>query len=71
MRGRRPGRPEPDPVNVAGLLYRVVSRWRVLLGAAVIIAVVVGLVVVATHFLGSVRIEIGPVGVESVPGAGR
>jgi hypothetical protein len=68
MRGRPPGQPDPDPANVAGLLYRVLSRWRVLLGAAVIIVVVVGVVVIATHLLGPVRVEIGPVGVEPVPG---
>ena len=59
---------EGDPINFAGLLYRVISRWRVMLGAVVVIAVVVGVVVVATHLLGPVRVEIGPVGVEPVSG---
>jgi hypothetical protein len=65
-RGLRPPVTDPDPSTVVGLVYRIFSRWRIMLGAVIAVLVLVGIVVLISHLVGPVRVEIGPVGVEPV-----
>lgn len=61
---------DADPSTVTGLVYRVFTRWRVMLGAVLVFLVLVGVLVLAFRFLGPFRFDVGPVGVESVQLAG-
>ncbi|MGW5051847.1 hypothetical protein [Actinokineospora sp. NPDC004072] len=49
------------------MIYRICSRWRVLLGAVIALGIVVGIIVVGVRLMGPARVEVGPIGVEGVP----
>jgi len=57
---------DPDPTNLHGLLYRLLSRPKMLI-SAVLILVAIGMVMVGViRLANAVRIDIGPVGVEVI-----
>jgi hypothetical protein len=58
--------PESDPSTFPGLIYRICTHWRALLGALVALVVLVAVVVLAVRLLG-LHATIGPIEFEPAP----
>src|ERR1041385_6289319 len=52
----RPPEPDTDPSTVTGLVYRILTRWRVMLGAIIAILVIAAALVLTFRLLGPLHI---------------